>query len=251
MDLPKVTGVGFIDKDEIWYLESACGHRWLACRMPKDKYFVTGNQSRYRRYDKDDKKHFLASADLIEFAEKHGLYDPKKGEFDFHEAYARDEELDTTYNYPRVWGLQKMFSPAIKNDVTKNTFPVYAEAEKKISITDMRHAFRFHYNDTEHDPYLHSNPKEPYRPCIYIPHVSDTYPHRSSLASTGYRVRGLYGYGHGRPRSVPSLLSGHHLISKGLHHGNMSFKQRLRILEVPPCTGFGHDKLQPLCSGDT
>jgi dipeptidase len=157
-------GVGFIDKDEIWYLESACGHRWLACRMPKDKYFVTGNQSRYRRYDKDDKKHFLASADLIEFAEKHGLYDPKKGEFDFHEAYARDEELDATYNYPRVWGLQKMFSPAIKNDVTKNTFPVYAEAEKKISITDMRHAFRFHYNDTEHDPYLHSNPKEPYRP---------------------------------------------------------------------------------------
>jgi dipeptidase len=28
----------------------------------------------------------------------------------------------------------------------------------------MRRAFRFHYNDTEHDPYLHSNPKEPYRP---------------------------------------------------------------------------------------
>ncbi|WP_257876140.1 C69 family dipeptidase, partial [Prevotella intermedia] len=42
--------------------------------------------------------------------------------------------LDTTYNYPRVWGLQKMFSPSIKNDVTKNTFPVYAKAEKPISI---------------------------------------------------------------------------------------------------------------------
>jgi dipeptidase len=157
-------GVGFIDNDEVWYLETACGHRWLACRMPKDKYFVTGNQSRFRKYDKSDKKNYLASADLIEFAEAHGLYDSSKGEFDFHEAYQRDVELDTTYNYPRVWGLQKMFSPKIQNDVTKNTFPVFAEAEKKIDINAMRRAFRFHYNDTDHDPYLHSNPKEPYRP---------------------------------------------------------------------------------------
>lgn len=157
-------GVGFIDKDEVWYLETACGHHWLACRMPDEQYFVTGNQSRFRHYDENDKKNFLASADLITFAADHGLYDPAKGEFDFHEAYARDEQLDTTYNYPRVWGLQRMFSPSIQNDVTHNTFPVFAQAEKKISITDMRRAFRFHYNDTEHDPYLHSNPKEPYRP---------------------------------------------------------------------------------------
>ncbi len=157
-------GVGFIDNDEIWYLESACGHHWLACRMPEDKYFVTGNQSRFRHYDSNDKKNYMASADLIEFAVKHKLYDPSKGEFDFHEAYSRDEKEDTTYNYPRVWGLQKMFSPTIKNDVTKNTFPVYATAEKKISLADMRHAFRFHYDNTDHDPYLHSNGKEPYRP---------------------------------------------------------------------------------------
>ena len=29
-------GIGFVDSKEIWYLETACGHRWLACRMPKD-----------------------------------------------------------------------------------------------------------------------------------------------------------------------------------------------------------------------
>ena len=156
-------GIGFVDAKEIWYLETACGHRWLACRIPEDKYFATGNQSRFRKYDSKDKENYLASADLIEFAEKHGLHDPKK-EFDFHTSYARDIKLDTTYNYPRVWGLQKMFSPAIKNDVTKNTFPIYAEAEKPISINDLRKAFRFHYDNTEHDPYLHSNPHEPYRP---------------------------------------------------------------------------------------
>ena len=157
-------GIGFVDSKEIWYLETACGHRWLACRMPKDQYFVTGNQSRFRTYDPNDKENYLASADLIEFAEKHGLYNPAQGAFDFHEAYARDIKLDTTYNYPRVWGLQQFFSPEIKNDVTKNTFPVFAKAAHKVTLTGLRTAFRFHYDNTEHDPYLNSNPKEPYRP---------------------------------------------------------------------------------------
>lgn len=157
-------GIGFVDSTEIWYLETACGHRWLACRMPKDQYFVTGNQSRFRTYDPNDKENYLASADLIEFAEKHGLYNPAQGAFDFHEAYARDIKLDTTYNYPRVWGLQQLFSPEIKNDVAKNTFPVFAKAAHKVTLTELRTAFRFHYDNTEHDPYLNSNPKEPYRP---------------------------------------------------------------------------------------
>ena len=157
-------GIGFVDSKEIWYLETACGHRWLACRMPKDQYFVTGNQSRFRTYDPNDKENYLASADLIEFTEKHGLYNPAQGAFDFHEAYARDIKLDTTYNYPRVWGLQQFFSPEIKNDVTKNTFPVFAKAAHKVTLTELRTAFRFHYDNTEHDPYLNSNPKEPYRP---------------------------------------------------------------------------------------
>ena len=157
-------GIGFVDSKEIWYLETACGHRWLACRMPKDQYFVTGNQSRFRTYNPNDKENYLASADLIEFAEKHGLYNPAQGAFDFHEAYARDIKLDTTYNYPRVWGLQQLFSPEIKNDVTKNTFPVFAKAAHKVTLTELRTAFRFHYDNTEHDPYLNSNPKEPYRP---------------------------------------------------------------------------------------
>ena len=157
-------GIGFVDSKEIWYLETACGHRWLACRMPKDQYFVTGNQSRFRTYDPNDKENYLASADLIEFAEKHGLYNPAQGAFDFHEAYARDIKLDTTYNYPRVWGVQQFFSPEIKNDVTKNTFPVFAKAAHKVTLTELRTAFRFHYDNTEHDPYLNSNPKEPYRP---------------------------------------------------------------------------------------
>lgn len=157
-------GISFVDDDEIWYLENACGHEWLACKLPEDVYFVTGNQSRFRDYDPEDRENYMASANLISFAEKNGLYEPKDGKFDFHKAYSRDEEEDTTYNYPRVWYLQKLFSPSIENDVTKNTFPVFTKAEKPISISDLRMAYRTHYNGTEHDPYLHNNGKEPWRP---------------------------------------------------------------------------------------
>jgi len=157
-------GVGFMDSKEVWYLENAGGHRFLACRIPEDRYFVTGNQSRFREYDPEDKENFIASSDLVEFAVKNGFHDPANGKFDFHEAYSRDVRLDTTYNYPRVWGLQKMFTPSVKTNVKVNDFPVYAKADKPISIADLRKAYRFHYDRTSHDPYLHSNGREPYRP---------------------------------------------------------------------------------------
>jgi len=36
-------GVAFSDRNEIWYLESACGHHWLAMRIPNNMYFVSAN----------------------------------------------------------------------------------------------------------------------------------------------------------------------------------------------------------------
>lgn len=158
-------GVGFIDDKETWYLENACGHHWLACRMPADQYFVTGNQSRFRQYDPNDKENFLADKDLLNFAERNGLWNPKEGPFDFHTAYSKDDIADHTYNYTRVWGLQKLFTPSLKQDVNVNNFPVFAKPDSgHITIQELRNAFRFHYDGTEHDPYLHNNGKEPWRP---------------------------------------------------------------------------------------
>ena len=37
-------GVGFVDQNEIWYLETACGHRWMAARIPSNTYFVTATK---------------------------------------------------------------------------------------------------------------------------------------------------------------------------------------------------------------
>ncbi len=151
-------GIAFMDEKESWYLENAGGHRYLAKKMPSDKYYVSGNQSRYREYDP---KNDIASADLVEWARENKLF---KGTFDFHEAYSLESENDKTYNYPRVWYLQKMFTPSVKTDVKVNKFPVYQKADALMTVEDVKKAFRSHYDGTEHDPYLHSNPKEPYRP---------------------------------------------------------------------------------------
>ena len=151
-------GIAFMDKDETWYLENAGGHRYLAKRMPRDKYFVSGNQSRYRSYDPAED---IASPDLVSWAREHGFFE---GEFDFHTAYSLESENDKTYNYPRVWYLQGQFTPSVKTDVTVNDFPVYQKADRPLTVDDIKQAFRSHYDGTEHDPYLHSNPKEPYRP---------------------------------------------------------------------------------------
>lgn len=158
-------GVAFIDQKEIWYLETACGHRWIAVRLPKDVYFVTANQGRLREYDPRNIKNFLGSEDLISFAQEHGLYHPDRdGEFDFHKVYIRESTLDTTYNYPRVWALQAFFSPELENNVTENTFPVYAKATHPISLAQMKKAYYHHYQGTSHDPYANNNPQKKYRP---------------------------------------------------------------------------------------
>ena len=71
-------GVAFIDKDGIWYLETGSGHQWMAAKIPANTYYVTANQGRTEKFDMNDKENYLSSPTLISFAEKNGLYDPKK-----------------------------------------------------------------------------------------------------------------------------------------------------------------------------
>lgn len=158
-------GVAFVDQHEIWYLETGSGHQWMATKVPSDKYFVSANQGRLRTYFPDDTANYLGSKTLISFAEKHGLYNPKDGAFDFHKAYSQDVENDVTYNYPRVWTVQHLFNPSLKTDIKDGTaFPVFLQPEHKISVADVQAALRNHYQGTSHDPYANANPKEPYRP---------------------------------------------------------------------------------------
>ena len=170
-------GVAFCDRNEIWYLETASGHHWMAARIPDDASFVSANQGRFQHIHLKDPMNFLAFPGLIEFAAKNGLHDPAKGPFNFFQCYIRNTPHDLTYNHPRVRELMRLFSGA-HYDKADGLFPVFMRPSKKLTVEDVKAALRNHYDGTPHDPYLNQNPKEPYRPISVmrtaISHVTQT-----------------------------------------------------------------------------
>ncbi|MBG3079163.1 C69 family dipeptidase [Proteus mirabilis] len=175
-------GVAVVDKNELWYLETGTGHHWVAQKLPKDKYFATGNQGRLQFYDikRDD---VLGSKNLVEFAIEKGLYNPEKeGVFNFSKAYTRDDERDRTYNDPRVWIIQQQFNPSLKQAVDDGrNFAPLLTPEKKVSVEEAKAMLRNHFEGTEHDPYTNGlNGKEPWRPIsvfrTYEAHVMQVRP---------------------------------------------------------------------------
>lgn len=174
-------GVAFVDDNEIWYLETGTGHQWMAQRIPEDVYFGSGNQGRLRFYDPNASE-FKGSPDLIDFAIRHGFYDPKKGPFDFAAAYTRNDDRDRVYNDPRVWQIQKLFNPSVIQPVEDGReFGVFMKPERKLSLEDAKRVMRDHFDGSEHDPYSHGlNGNEPWRPVsvfrTYEAHVMQVRP---------------------------------------------------------------------------
>ena len=159
-------GVAFADRNEVWYLETASGHHWMAAKMPADKCFATANQGRLRDYDPQDTENYMASPGLIDFAVKNGLFDPKQGPFDFHKAFMRDKPIDSRYNYPRVevlnYCITGLNGPNVYTDGDR--LPVFATPNHKISLSDLKNMLRQHYEGTPSDPYMACDSSATWRP---------------------------------------------------------------------------------------
>jgi len=188
-------GVAFSDRNEAWYLETASGHHWLAQRIPDQSVFFSANQGRFQQTDFDDPMQVLSSPGLHKFAVKNRLYDPAKGSFNFFTCCVSDIEHDRTYNYPRMRELLKFFAGiSYKNE--NGLYPVFVQPNRKLSVQDLKQALRNHYNSTAHDPYLHQNPKEPYRPISVmrtaLSHITQTRPELpSDIAVIQYIAIGM------------------------------------------------------------
>lgn len=172
-------GVAFSDRNEVWYLETASGHHWLAQRIPDEALFFSANQGRFQQAAFDDPMNVLASPGLLEFAIKNGMHDPAKGEFNFFSCCISDTAHDHTYNYPRVRELLKFFA-GVHYTKEDGLYPVFVQPSKKVTVQDVAKALRNHYNGTPHDPYLNRNPKEPFRPISVmrasLSHITQTRP---------------------------------------------------------------------------
>ncbi len=172
-------GVAFSDRNEVWYLETASGHHWLAQRIPDQAVFVSANQGRFQQVNLNDPMQVLASPGLLDFAVKNGLYDPAQGPFNFFTCCISDTPHDHTYNYPRVRELQRFFS-GIKYTKDDGLYPVFVQPDRKLTLQDLKQALRNRYNGTSHDPYQNRNAKESYRPVTVmrtaLSHITQTRP---------------------------------------------------------------------------
>ena len=147
----ETNGIAFSDKDEVWYLETAGGHQWVAQRIPDDCYAIAPNNMCIQEIDFDDPENFMYASGIREFVEKHHL-NPYPDSFNFRKIFATEDEADAYYNTPRTWYGQKLFNPSIEQDPTSQDMPFLRRPEKKIAVEDVQFFLTSHYNQTPYDP---------------------------------------------------------------------------------------------------
>ena len=167
-------GVGFQDVDELWWFETVGGHHWIARRVPDDRYIVAANRQSIDYLDLTDafgeQKETLCSADLLQFIEKnhldrtmraHGETLAQDRAFDARAAFGSRSDADRIYNNPRVWSIQRRFSPDYCRwdgpdaDFGPESFdlPWCLAPDRKLTVGDLKRALSDHYQGTPYDPY--------------------------------------------------------------------------------------------------
>ena len=166
----EANGIGFQDKNEIWYMETIGGHHFIAKRIPDDEYAVCPNWLNIDYFDFTDafgeQKNHICSKDLIDFIQnnflnldfntKKDLYKEKR--FNTKLTFGSRTDKDKYYNSPRAWFMLKYFNPKyIKNNnltPESNNLPCSLQPEKKITIEDIKYILSSHYQLTKYDPYV-------------------------------------------------------------------------------------------------
>jgi len=138
------------DPNEGWMLAAVHGKHWVAQRVPDDHVAVIPNYYTIGAIDLADTNNFLASPDLIQYAQKNNWYDPETdGEFNFRKAYAANNSLNSPGNIHRMWRGVNLIAGT--NFDTTDEFPFSVKPAKKIALTDLYRVLRDHYEGTELD----------------------------------------------------------------------------------------------------
>ncbi len=167
----EMNGVAFSDLDEIWWLETVGGHRWIARRVPDDCYVTMPNQLGIDRFDLADaegaQREHLCSSDLRSWMAVHHLdltmreAGVSNDVFNPRESFGSASDADHVYNTPRAWIMQRHLSPhACVWDGPDATFtpesddlPWCRRSERLLTIEDVKHVLSLHYQGTPYDCY--------------------------------------------------------------------------------------------------
>lgn len=146
-------GVQFNDKNEVWYMEIATGHQWVAVRIPDDCYAVAANQIAIEQIDFNDPANYMWAPHIQEFVSDHGL-NPDHDQWNFRHIFGTNTKKDHHYNTPRVWFAQRYLNPIASVDQTPESpnMPFIRKPERKIAVEDIQYILKSHYNETKYDP---------------------------------------------------------------------------------------------------
>lgn len=168
----EMNGIGFQDRDEVWWLETIGGHHWIARRVPDDCYAVGPNQLGIDSFDftdaYGDERDYMCSADMADFIEKHHLclsFGTERvremTDFDVRAALGSHSDSDHSYNTPRAWIMEKTLNPTTfvwegpdaEFTPESDDLPWCMVPEKKITVEDVKYVLSSCYQGTEYDPY--------------------------------------------------------------------------------------------------
>lgn len=152
------------DPNEVWIMEmigkgpNSKGAVWVAVRIPDDCIAAHANQSRIHKFNLNDKENCLYSPDVISFAREKGYFDGMNKDFSFADAYCPLDFGGLRFCEARVWSYYNMFSKATGQAYlsyiqgnSKEPMPLYVKPDSKVSVRNIQHAMRDHYEGTPLD----------------------------------------------------------------------------------------------------
>jgi dipeptidase len=145
------------DPHEVWLMEIVgpgkenVGAVWAAQRVPDDHVSVVANAARIGRIDLSEKDSFLASSNVVKFAEQQGYWDPKSGEpFRFYQAYNPDGRTSFSCTR-REWRVLDLLAPSLQLDPNSNVFPFSVKPEQPVGPEKIMELFRDTFEGTDFD----------------------------------------------------------------------------------------------------
>jgi len=151
------------DANEAWILEMIgkgegnTGVVWVAVRIPDGYISGHANQSRITTFPLNDPENCIYSPDVISFAREKGYFNGNDSEFSFSDVYAPLDFGGIRFCDARVWSLFRRcnsemdkYSSYILGESLER-MPLYIKPDKKLSVHDVMHLMRDHYQGTELD----------------------------------------------------------------------------------------------------
>lgn len=152
------------DPTEVWVMEmigkgpGIRGAVWVAVRIPDDCISAHANQARIHQFPMDDKENCVYASDVVSFAREKGYFNGLNKDFSFANAYAPLDFGARRYCEARVWSYYNMFTDMgssylsyIQGQEGSMPMPLYVKPSRKLSVRDIQHAMRDHYEGTPLD----------------------------------------------------------------------------------------------------